>query len=132
LLQLLRLFLISHAALIAENLFLRKQLAMFKEREQRPRPASRATRLAMIALARFFDWRSALVVVKPETFIEWHRNAFRIFWRWKFGKKGRPALPQNLLDRSALLGVPWRVEAESDALTAIRRAERYVGSRSWA
>ena len=31
----------------------------------------------MIALARFFDWRDALVIVKPETFIKWHRTAFR-------------------------------------------------------
>ena len=35
----------------------------------------------MIAFARFFDWRDALVVVKPETFIKWHRTAFRMFWR---------------------------------------------------
>jgi len=50
----------------------------------------------MIALARFFDWRDALVIVKPETFIKWHRTAFRTFWRWKSRKKGRPALPKNL------------------------------------
>jgi hypothetical protein len=45
---------------------------MFKERKLKPRSASRATRLAMIGLARFFDWRDALVIVKPETFIRWH------------------------------------------------------------
>ena len=81
---------------MAENLFLRKQLALFKERKARPRPASPMTRLAMIALARFFDWRDALVIVKPETFIKWHRTAFRMFWRWKSRKRGRPALPRNL------------------------------------
>jgi hypothetical protein len=37
----------------------------------------------MVALGRFFDWRSALVIVKPATFLKWHRNAFRQFWRWK-------------------------------------------------
>lgn len=92
----LRVFFTSRAALIAENLFLRKQLAMFKERKLKPRLASRATRLAMIALARFFNWRDALVVVKPETFIKWYRTAFRMFWRWKSRKKGRPVLPRNL------------------------------------
>jgi hypothetical protein len=50
---LFRLFFSSRAALIAENLFLRKQLALFKERKAKPRPASRTTRLALIALARF-------------------------------------------------------------------------------
>jgi hypothetical protein len=50
----------------------------------------------MIALARFFDWRSALVIVKPATFLRWHRNAFRLFWKWKLRKRGRPSSPRNL------------------------------------
>jgi hypothetical protein len=79
--------------LIAENLFLRKQLAFFTERKVKPR---RIARLAMIALARFIDWRGALVIVKPETFTRWHRTAFRMFWQWKSRKRGRPSLPKNL------------------------------------
>jgi len=50
----------------------------------------------MVALVQFFDWRDALVIVKPETFVKWHRSAFRMFWRWKSRKRGRPALPKNL------------------------------------
>src|SRR5712692_7011640 len=50
----------------------------------------------MIALARFFDWRGALAIVKPETFIKWYRTAFRLFWRWKSRKRGRPPLPRNI------------------------------------
>ncbi len=50
----------------------------------------------MIALARFFEWREALVIVKPETFIRWHRTAFRAFWHWKSRRPGRPSLPLNL------------------------------------
>lgn len=69
---------------------------MFKERKLKPYSASRATRLAMIGLARFFDWRDALVIVKPETFIRWHRTAFCIFWRWRSRRRGRPPLPKNL------------------------------------
>jgi hypothetical protein len=73
LLALLRLFFFSRAALIAENLFLRRQLALFKERKVKPRRITTVARFAMIALARCFDWRDALVIVKPETFIKWHR-----------------------------------------------------------
>jgi hypothetical protein len=73
----------TRAALIAENLFLRKQLAMFQERKARPRRAKSGERLALLALARFFNWRETLVIVKPETFTGWHRAAFRAFWRWK-------------------------------------------------
>ena len=62
----------------------------------KPRRIPEITRLAMVALARFFDWRDALVIVTPETFIKWHRTAFRMFWRWKSRKTGRPVLPKNL------------------------------------
>ena len=96
LLHLLRLLISPRAALIAENLFLRKQLGLFRERKVKPRRISRPTRLAMLALGKFFDWREALVVVKPETFVRWHRTAFRIFWRWRSRKRGRPPLPKNL------------------------------------
>jgi hypothetical protein len=38
------------------------------------------------------------MIVKPETFIKWHRSAFRMLWRWKSRKHGRPALPKNIRD----------------------------------
>jgi hypothetical protein len=66
-------------ALVAENLFLRKQLGLFQQRKVKPRRISATTRLAMIALSRFFEWQDALVVVKPATFIKWHLSAFRSF-----------------------------------------------------
>ena len=81
---------------MAENLFLRKQLALFQERKVRPRRSNAATRAFMVLLSRFFDWREALVIVKPETFLKWHRTAYRTFWRWKSRKRGRPGLPKNL------------------------------------
>jgi hypothetical protein len=49
----------------------------------------------MVALAKFFDWRDALAIVKPETFVGWQRTAFKMFWRWKSRKPGRPAVPKN-------------------------------------
>lgn len=69
--------------LAAENLFLRKQLALFREREKKTLPTTPAGRFVFSKLARWFDWRSALVIVKPATLIGWHRAAFRRFWRWK-------------------------------------------------
>lgn len=62
-LTLLWLLVCPRAALIAENLFLRKQLAFFKERNVKPRRISKSARLAMIGLARFFNWRDVLVDV---------------------------------------------------------------------
>ena len=77
-------------ALAAENLFLRKQLALFREREKKAMPTTPADRFVFSKLARWFDWRSALLIVKPATLIGWHRNAFRLFWRWKSRPVGRP------------------------------------------
>lgn len=54
------------ASLAAENLFLRKQLALFQERKIKPHRADDATRWLMAAVIRLFNWRSALVVVKPD------------------------------------------------------------------
>src|SRR5581483_8572388 len=82
--------------LAAENVFLRKQLALYQERKRRPHRADDPTRWLLAALSALFDWRSALVVVKPDTLIRWHRQGFRMFWRWKSNPTGRPKLPRNI------------------------------------
>jgi hypothetical protein len=86
----------SRSALVAENLFLRKQLALFQERNLKPHRAEDSARWLMVRLDGLFDWRSALVVVKPDTLIRRHRKGFRLFRRWKSKTVGRPALPKNL------------------------------------
>jgi len=86
----------SRRALAAENLFLRKQLALFHERKVKPHRADDSTRLIMVILGRMFAWRDALVNVKPDTFIRWHRKGFRLFWRWESRPPGRPRIPKNL------------------------------------
>jgi len=73
----------SRRALAAENLFLRKQLALFQERKVKPHLADDSTRLVMVILGHMFAWRDALVNVQPDTFIRWHRMGFRLLWRWK-------------------------------------------------
>ena len=70
----------SRRALAAENLFLRKQLALFQERKVKPPKADDATRWIMATLSRLFAWRDALWIVKADTLIRWHRKGFRLFW----------------------------------------------------
>jgi len=67
----------------AESLFLRRQLALFKERGIHPRRVDTAARISLAILVRFFDWRNALFVVQPKTMIRWHRAGWRLLWRWK-------------------------------------------------
>jgi hypothetical protein len=49
----------------AENLLLRRQLALYIERGDKPRPVDAATRVSSAVLGRAFDWRSALVFAQP-------------------------------------------------------------------
>ncbi len=72
----------SRASLIAENVFLRKQLAFYRERNIKPLRLTDSARFTLLFWARWFNWRNALVIVKPETFIGRHRRAFRFFWQW--------------------------------------------------
>lgn len=97
----------------------------------KPRGTTASFRLAM--LARFIDWRDALVIVSPETFLRWHRTAFKMFWRWKSRKLGRPALPKNireLVRQMACENPTWGEERIADELLlklGIRVSPRTVG-----
>jgi putative transposase len=108
----------SPTALAAENLFLRKQLALYQERQVTPRRATDAIRLALLWLGRWFDWRQALAVVQPATFLRWHRQGFRLFWRWK-STPGRPPIPadlQALIRRMARENPTWGEERIANEL----------------
>jgi putative transposase len=65
----------------AENLFLRRQLALFKERGVQPRRIDAATRISLAIVARLFEWRDALFVVQPKTMTRWQRAGWPLFWR---------------------------------------------------
>jgi putative transposase len=108
----------SHTSLAAENLFLRRQLAFYIERKVKPRRLDDAARIALVVLARVVEWRQLLVVVKPATLVRWHRQGFRLFWRWKSRRSGRPRLPvhlQRLIAEMARANRTWgeeRIAAE--------------------
>jgi putative transposase len=122
----------SDMELRAENLFLRKQLAFYSERKIRARQAEDGTRLILVFLSRFFAWKDALVMVKPETLIRWHRKGFCLFWRWKSKRKGRPRLPaeiQKLILQMAEQNMSWgeeRIAAELLLKIGIRVSPRTV------
>ncbi len=49
-------------------------------------------------LARLWDgWKTPLILVRPETVIRWHRQGFKLYWRWKSRPKrlGRPSIPRE-------------------------------------
>ena len=90
----------TRAALHLENLALRRQLGVLHRSVKRPRLTA-ADRLFRAWLSQVWaGWRSALVIVKPETVIAWHRKGFRLFWTWKIrhGQPGRPPVWKETRD----------------------------------
>ncbi|HWA98362.1 MAG TPA: hypothetical protein VG713_07710 [Pirellulales bacterium] len=110
----------SRAALAAENLALRQQLANYRRKAKRPKLRAH-DRVFWVWLVRLWaEWRSVLVIVQPDTVVGWHRQGFRLYWRWKSrgGKHGRPRVDRQvqtlirLMSReNPLWGAP-RIQAE--------------------
>jgi hypothetical protein len=81
----------------------------------------RADRVFWVWILRLWsDWRSALVIVRPETVIRWHRDGFRVYWRWKSRPRrpGRPTISReirelirNMADANPTWGAP-RIHGE--------------------
>jgi hypothetical protein len=114
-----RLCLRPTTAVAAENLFLRKQLSLFVERQIKPRRATDSIRFTLARLSRWFDWRNALIAVKPDTLIRWHLKGFRLFWKWKSRPRVRPQVPANiqkLIKEMALNNPTWGEERITDEL----------------
>jgi putative transposase len=129
----------SRAQLAAENVFLRKQLALYQARRAKPRRADDATRIILAGLSRFLDWRQLLVIVKAETLIGWHRKGVRLFWRWKSRAPGRPCIPadvQRLIAMMAGANRTWGEERSANERlpklgirVSPRTVRRYLRSR---
>jgi len=91
---------------------------LYIERGVKPRRIDPATRIGLTLLSRFFNWRDALVVVRPETMIRWHRAGWKVFWRLR-SRPGRPRIPtkiQALIRRIANENPLWSEERIANEL----------------
>jgi putative transposase len=87
----LRALSLGSAAIALENVALRHQLAVLQRSVRRPR-LSRWDRILWVWLSRLWTtWRSSLVIVQPATVLAWHRQGFRLYWRWRSNSEPRGA-----------------------------------------
>src|SRR5204862_1822003 len=88
----LRGFARSRAALHLEILALRHQLQVLQRSRPRRLHLAKADRWLWAWLSRVWSGsRTAVIIVKPETVVAWHRQGLRLFWRWKSRRhSGRP------------------------------------------
>jgi putative transposase len=93
-----RTFARSRAALELEILALRHQLEVLQRTRPRRVRLAKTDRWLWVVLARLWPaLRTALVIVKPETVIAWHRRGFRLWWTWKSRcRMGRPTVPADV------------------------------------
>ena len=90
----------TRAALQLENLAPRHQLSVLHRSVKKPKLTMFDRFLWAWLCGIWADWRSSLLLVKPETVIAWHRKGFRFFWTWKVrrGQPGRPTIPKDVRD----------------------------------
>jgi putative transposase len=73
----------SKSELMAENALLRQQLIVLKRQTKRPQ-LTQHDRLRLVFLASLAQrWKEALIIVKPDTLLKWHRQGLRLFWKLK-------------------------------------------------
>src|ERR1044071_5009666 len=78
-----RAFFRSRADIALEVLALRQQIAVLKRKRPRPRLSPLDRLFWTVLRTTWSHWRDALVIVKPETVVGWHRAGFRLYWHWK-------------------------------------------------
>src|SRR6202158_2299884 len=131
----------SRGGLALENLALRHQLSVLSRRHPRPRLTS-IDRFFWVMMRRIWArWIDALIIVKPDTVIGWHRAGFRLYWRFRSRVKkrvGRPRTGQetrNLIQRMAAENPGWgapRIHGELLKLgvtVSERTVSRYLQDR---
>ena len=85
--------------LIAENALLRQQLMIFKRQTKRPKLTQKDRCLLVLLASRVRGWKEALIGVKPETPLGWHRQGFRRYWKRKSRVSDRePRIGQESFD----------------------------------
>jgi putative transposase len=72
----------SKSELLAENALLRQQLIILRRQVKRP-ACTKTDRLLLVFLARIVrSWKQALIIVQPETLLRWHRQGFKLYWKY--------------------------------------------------
>jgi putative transposase len=88
---------VPRLSLATEILVLRQQILVLNRTVKQPK-LRRRDRLFWVCLSRLWkDWRDALIIVKPNNVIKWHRQGYRLYWRWKSKAPiGRPPIDKEI------------------------------------
>src|SRR4051812_9592442 len=90
----------SKTKLIAENALLRKQLIILNRQVKKPIFTSLDRFLLVVLVSKLKNWKQALLILKPDTLLRWHRQGFRLFWKVKSKSNinCQPKISQETID----------------------------------
>ena len=88
----------SKSALEAENAALRQQIIVLRRKLRGRLKLSNSDRLFFVWLYRLFpSIARAMLIIRADTLVRWHRAGFRTYWRWKSRSRlGRPRIDRDL------------------------------------
>ncbi len=126
----------SKPQLVAENLLLRQQLIVLKRSVKRPHFTAAERGLVILLASKLQRWKEALLIIKPETVLRWHRQGFRLFWKRKSQARARepkvPAETITLIKQMAADNRLWGAERIRGELLKVgitvakRTVQRYM------
>src|SRR5215469_2851592 len=97
----------SKSELVAENAFLRQQLIILRRQVKRP-ACTKTDRMLLVLLASMVrTWKQVLVIVQPETLLRWHRQGFKLYWKYK--SRAASSTPKLSAETMALIKEMARV-----------------------
>ena len=82
--------------LLVENALLRHQLTVLHRKVKRPQLSKTDRALLVLLTGKLRTWKSALLIVQPDTLLRWHKQGFRLFWRRKSKTTSREAKQAKL------------------------------------
>ncbi len=90
----------SKVELITENALLRKQLIILNRQVKKPSFTPIDRFFLMVLASKLKNWKLALLILKPDTLLRWHRQGFRLFWKLKSKppKNRQPKISQETID----------------------------------
>ena len=102
----------SKIRLEAENATLRHQLVVLRRKLKGRARLTNNDRWFFVQLYRWFpSILPALMIIRPDTLVRWHRAGFRRYWRWKSRSRGgRPQIDvelRTLIRRMSIENLLW-------------------------
>lgn len=91
----------SNTQLLAENALLRQQLLVLNCQVKNPKFTPKDRFVLVLLASLVSNWKQVLLILKPDTLLGWHRQGFRLLWKFKSKSKSRH--PRNEVETIALI-----------------------------